>query len=177
MNSVDNEKTEISCPDCDSQKVHLSYETRKFEYGIGSEEVTLSATVPMYRCADCEYAFVGPQAMDIEHTAICRHLGVLTPSEIKAIRVKLALSQSAFAVLTGLGSATIARWESGSIIQNRSYDNLLRLLSYPENIDRLKAGFNFTASNTVSKFIPRALPQEQLGKLQSSKEHFSLRVG
>jgi putative zinc finger/helix-turn-helix YgiT family protein len=180
MKPIDHERQEIVCPDCDSHDVPLSYEKQTFEYGVGAEAVLLSADVPMYRCGECGYAFVGPQGADIEHEIICRHLGLLSPSEIKGIRVKLGFSQAALAGLTGIGVASIARWEAGHLMQNRSYDNLLRMLVYPENVERLQTRFasgQVPLPARVTKIVPRALPKEQLGRLQSSQVRFSLRTG
>jgi putative zinc finger/helix-turn-helix YgiT family protein len=180
MKPIDHERQEIVCPDCDSLDVRLSYEKQTFEYGVGAEPVMLSAIVPMYRCGECGYALVGPQGADIEHEVICRHLGLLSPADIKAIRVKLGFSQAALAGLTGIGVASIARWESGHLIQNRSYDNLLRMLVYPENIERLQTRFasgQVSMPTRVTKIVPRALPIERLGKLKSSQVRFSLRTG
>lgn len=66
------------------------------------------------------------------HGAVCRHLGLLTPSEIKDIRTRRDMSQAAFAELTGLGEATIARWERGDVTQNRGNDRFLRMVQREE---------------------------------------------
>lgn len=180
MKPIDHETKEIACPDCDSFHVHLSYEKQTFDYGSGADAVKLSANMPIYRCEICQYAFVGPQGADIEHETICKHLGVLTPSDLKTFRIKLGLSQAGLASLSGIGVASIARWESGHLIQNRSYDNLIRLLAFPENVDRLKNRFEaeqLPVSSRVARIITRAIPKEQLEKLQNSQERFSLRTG
>ena len=38
------------------------------------------------------------------------------------------MSRAAFAEFTGLGEATIKRWETGTVAQNRANDRYLRLL-------------------------------------------------
>src|SRR5205807_9610189 len=66
----------------------------------------------------------------IRHEAICRALRLLTPAAIRAIRERLGPSQEQFAQLTGIGKATISRWECGRLLQNRALDNYLRLLAH-----------------------------------------------
>ena len=61
--------------------------------------------------------------------AVYRHHGLLSPWEIRAIRERRKLSRKAFAEITGLGEATIKRWETGAITQNRANDRYLRLLN------------------------------------------------
>ena len=61
-----------------------------------------------------------------------------TPTEIRTIRERHGLTQQAFASLTGLGLATVWRWEKGMYTQNKSLDRFLYLLTFPENMERLK---------------------------------------
>ena len=55
-------------------------------------------------------------------------LGMLTPEEIKAVRERTGLSQEEMSSLVGVGAKTYTRWESGRSIQNKSSDNLIRLV-------------------------------------------------
>ena len=48
------------------------------------------------------------------------------------------MSRAAFAKVTGLGEATLNRWENGLLIQNRANDRYLRLLASPGNVQALK---------------------------------------
>jgi transcriptional regulator with XRE-family HTH domain len=59
----------------------------------------------------------------------------LTPAEIQAIRERLGPTQERFAQLTGIGTATLFRWERGRLLQNRAMDCYLRLIaSGKENV-------------------------------------------
>jgi transcriptional regulator with XRE-family HTH domain len=62
----------------------------------------------------------------------------LSPEEIISLRSQLKLSRRALAELSGFGEASLARWESGELIQSESNDNLLRLLSIGENVRALQ---------------------------------------
>jgi transcriptional regulator with XRE-family HTH domain len=69
---------------------------------------------------------------------VCRHLGVLTSADIRRIRERYGMTRSSFAEVTGLGEATLKRWENGVIIQNRANDRYLRLLAIPTVMVRLQ---------------------------------------
>jgi len=62
---------------------------------------------------------------------------VLTPEEVKSVRNYYKMTRSRFAELTGLGEATLARWEAGAVIQNRGNDRYLRLLSTDSTMEQL----------------------------------------
>ncbi|MBK8178538.1 MAG: helix-turn-helix domain-containing protein [Planctomycetes bacterium] len=55
------------------------------------------------------------------------------------LRRRHGLSRQAFANLTGLGVATIARWERGLLIQNKANDRYMRLLDTRAAIEALRA--------------------------------------
>ena len=64
---------------------------------------------------------------------------MLSPEEIKALRERLGKTQQEFAELTGIGEATISRWERGRLLQNRANDNFLRLIAAnPVNLKLLQ---------------------------------------
>ena len=77
----------------------------------------------------CGETFRGPEPARLHHEALCKTLGFLTTSEILDLREKsLRLTQEEFACMTGIGVATISRWERGRLVQNRAMDRYLRLL-------------------------------------------------
>jgi DNA-binding transcriptional regulator YiaG len=77
-------------------------------------------------------------AEEARHEAICRHLGILTPRQIVDLRKSYGLTRADFAALTRFGAASLARWETGSILQNAANDQLLYLLQFRDNIERLR---------------------------------------
>ena len=62
--------------------------------------------------------------------------GLLQPYEIYNIREKYGVSQTLFARILGLGDKTITRYENGSI-QDKAQNNLIALVSHPENFKEL----------------------------------------
>ena len=120
------------CEMCGAPGLRTELVRDPFIYGVGDDAVELSADIPVHTCNQCEVAFTGREAEMIHHEAVCRHLGVLTPKEIRDIRRKYGLSRAAFACLTGFGKASLARWERGELIQNISSDRFLKLLLDPQ---------------------------------------------
>ena len=87
----------------------------------------------------CEVTFLDDEAERLKHDAVCQHFGVLTPTEIRRIRESYGMTRAAFARVTGLGEATLNRWETGIMIQTLANDRYLRLLASPATMQRLKS--------------------------------------
>jgi putative zinc finger/helix-turn-helix YgiT family protein len=126
------------CPMCEAHSIIINTELEKFEYGIGKNMAVLSVYIPVNQCQSCGYEFVGERADELRHDAICNHLKLLTPGRIQEMRVRLSGSQKNFAELTHLGQASIQRWEQRQVLQSESNDLYLRLLEFPENVERLE---------------------------------------
>lgn len=126
------------CPDCGSSEIGTNHKRHEFKYGAGDEAVVLAAMVPFRTCHNCGLEFVDADGEELMHEAVCRHLGVFSPAEVADIIKRAGLSRAEFARLTGLGEASLARWVKGSSIQNKGCDSLLYLLTFPDNIARLK---------------------------------------
>jgi putative zinc finger/helix-turn-helix YgiT family protein len=128
----------VECSMCGRRNVCTRIEREQFTYGEGSEAIELTAEVPVRHCSDCGFEFTDEVSEDKRHEAVCRHLGVLTPTEVVDIRKRYDLSRSEFARIARVGDASLARWENGLVIQNASIDQLLYLLTFPENLERLR---------------------------------------
>jgi putative zinc finger/helix-turn-helix YgiT family protein len=169
---------DVECPSCESNDVVLKYENQKFDYNNGAL-VSLSVTVPVNFCQnpECREAFLGEQAMKIRHDAICTHLGLLTPSTIQEIRMRKATTVEAFASITGIGIATIRRWESGSIFQSKSQDNFLRLLAREDNFAFLSTAKTSRVEQNVEEKRKDKFPaiaENKLNSLRSQQQVFQL---
>ena len=114
------------CPDCDSTDLRLDYRQQSFRHGHGDNAVDLSCEVPVYTCNQCGCEWTGADAEDARQIALCRHLGRLTPEEVRGIRETYGLSQAEFSRIAGIGEASLSRWETGAQLQNASSDRLLR---------------------------------------------------
>lgn len=126
------------CGQCGSARVRSVEATDEFTYGTGDASVTLVARVPVFECQDCGFKFTDDNAEALRHDVVCQYLGVLTPAQIRRIRADAGLTREGFSALTGIGVASLARWETGELIQNQSNDKYLRLLTSSDNLDRLR---------------------------------------
>ncbi len=126
------------CPNCGSAAVHSEEREHRFPYGCDGGEVELKAIMRVRVCRDCGLSFMDRAGEEACHDAICRYLGVLTPSQIRALRKMYHLNQAKFGEVTGLGQATVSRWERGIVVQNKAYDNYLFLLGFDENLRRIR---------------------------------------
>ena len=126
------------CFECGSTALEPRFDEETFEYGGREKPFTVTARIPSLLCRNCGYRFYDDDAEWARHAAACRHLVVMTPDEIRALREGYGLSQVELAELTGLGVASLGRWERGAGIQNEGYDALLYLLTFAENVKRLR---------------------------------------
>jgi putative zinc finger/helix-turn-helix YgiT family protein len=129
--------TNVRCGQCGSEHLTKSTQNDVFTYGNGPGAIELSVPVPVFSCRECSFSFTTDAAESLRHEAVCRHLGVLTPSEVREIRSRVHFTRERFAALTGLGTASLARWETGELIQSAAHDKYLRLLAFADNLERL----------------------------------------
>lgn len=126
---------ELACPLCGNTGITTSWNPDVFNYGSGESTVELTVDVPVRRCEDCDFEYLDDEAERLKHEAVCWHLGVLSPDEIRHIRKGFDMTQAEFAQVTGIGVASLNRWENGLTIQTHAYDRYLRLLAvHPSNI-------------------------------------------
>jgi putative zinc finger/helix-turn-helix YgiT family protein len=168
----------ILCPDCGSERVSSSIQEHKFTYGVGDEAVELSASVPVRKCDECSLCFLDSEADDICHEAVCKHLGLMTSKQIKRLRELHNLSQAQFADLTGLGGATLSRWERGVNVQNEAYDNYLYLLGFEKNIEKIQKRKSVEGSKRVSlEEIQESFPALEINEeLLEKQNRFELKA-
>lgn len=131
--------TEDACPMCGSQAITTREKRDEYVYGTGASAVTLQIDLPVRQCESCHFEYLDHESERLIHNAVCRHLGFLSPDEVKAIRKRNEMSRADFAKVTGLGEATIGRWEAGTVIQNCANDRYLRLLDEPRIMQKLKS--------------------------------------
>jgi putative zinc finger/helix-turn-helix YgiT family protein len=152
MSAAEKTASGLRCANCGRATLEQRVITDRFEYTAYDQTLLVEAEgVPVKVCTNCGEEFSGPEAARIRHNAICRALHLLTPEEIKTIRDRLGMTQGEFAALTGIGEATLSRWERARQLQNRALDRYLRLLS--ENADNVKL-LQEIASETATRADP-----------------------
>jgi DNA-binding transcriptional regulator YiaG len=143
----------LACPDCGERTVREFQAEQLFPYGAGDDRVMLRAVVPVMTCESCGEQFTDWRAEEIRHEARCNHLGRMAPNELRALRESYELSQEQWAEVTGLGLASIKRWETGNKIQNDAYDRYLWLLLDPTILALLQQrGANAKRGNAEPEF-------------------------
>jgi HTH-type transcriptional regulator / antitoxin MqsA len=120
------------CPNCGHAPLRNETITDRFEYRADSEApITVEAhNIPVEVCPNCGEKYFGPEAARVQHAAVCHALGLLTPEKIQKIRERYGPTQADFAQVTGIGEATISRWERSRMLPNRAMDRYLRLLDH-----------------------------------------------
>ena len=165
------------CGECGSKKIETTWQSYKFPYGLGADTVELSCKVPLRNCGDCGFSFMDGEAEDLCHAAVCKHLGVMPPEKIKALRGLYSLTQTQFCEITKLGEATLSRWERGIVVQNSAYDNYLYLLGFRKNLDRLQQRQKqniLTTLTPIEKIQPSFRKIEITEDLIKKQEEFQL---
>lgn len=131
-----------SCAMCGEAKVTTIWVQHTFIYGSGQSAAELTARVPVRRCEACEFESLDEDGERLQHEAVCQHLGVLPPATIRQIRESHNMTRAKFSEVTGLGEASLNRWENGINIQTHANDRYLRLLASPHimrDLERLIA--------------------------------------
>jgi DNA-binding transcriptional regulator YiaG len=133
-----NDYTPEVCPNCAENRFDTESREQRFLYGKPGEAIELVANVPVHICRACKFEFTSEEAEEPRHEAVCQHLGVLSPRRITDLRRLYDMSRAEFAELSRVGTASLARWEAGILIQNPANDQLLYLLHFEDNVERLR---------------------------------------
>ncbi len=70
-----------------------------------------------------------PESLKLIDDTKARHMGLLLPEELKALRERLGMTQHEIAELLEIGEKSWSRWESGRHRPSRSMNLLLRALA------------------------------------------------
>lgn len=114
----------IECGSASMKRVSIDYCT-KMKYEGTSYDVRVSDLM-IFQCPSCGEKEFTPESRRQLRIALCDLLGLLKPSEIRAKRESLGLSQVDLANLMGIANETISRWESSVLVQSRASDRFLR---------------------------------------------------
>jgi putative zinc finger/helix-turn-helix YgiT family protein len=127
----------LQCPECGSDRVRTEWVDDRFPFTADGQTTELSYRVPLRICGNCESQYLDDEAETIQDDTARRHLGLLTTGELREIREPYG-TQTEFGVLSGIGVASLSRWETGASFQTKAFDNLMFLLRFPENGERLR---------------------------------------
>lgn len=88
----------------------------------------IEVKVPMRWDAGLGEWLMNAEAMEAIENARYRHMGLMLPSEMLALRERLGLTQKQMSTLLRVGDKSWTRWESGVQRQSQSINLLLKLL-------------------------------------------------
>jgi putative zinc finger/helix-turn-helix YgiT family protein len=116
-------------------------------------------TVPelqVNKCDACGEVFFDAVTDDQISQALRKHLGLLSPQHIRERLNVLGLKQKEFGERIGVAPETISRWLSGTYIQSRAMDNLMRMFFEREEakFNPLESGYAEKEKGTVTSDLP-----------------------
>lgn len=105
---------------------------RKLRYEGAAHDV-LVTDMPEWHCAACELSVTDEEGDEPLQAALRRHVGLLTPQQIKAGIKDLGITQDKFSEKIRCAPESISRWLNGAVLQSRVYDCLMRIyFQFPE---------------------------------------------
>lgn len=137
--------------------------------GAGIAE-TITVKVEGLRDPDTGELFLDGEALELLDKVKARHMGLLLPEEIKALRLRLNLSQREMSELLHIGEKTYTRWENGRERPSQSLNLLLRALrdgrldaAYLRSISRVAFNWQIVLSliSSAESAEPSALESEE----------------
>ena len=110
---------------------------------VNGEDVSVPSALHV-RCMRCgEIVLRYEDWRVLEERALCAYretYGLLSADEIRALRIRLGLTQAALARILRLGGNTISRWEAGRNTQTAAMDVLLRIIrDVPGSLEYLRS--------------------------------------
>ena len=105
------------CPNCGNSDISDRIVSEVIPYGSGTDAAQIPVELSIRHCNSCAEEWEDADSFRVKHDAVCKHLGRLTSREVLGIRTAIG-SRERFSELTGIGPASLARWESGNLIRN-----------------------------------------------------------
>lgn len=98
----------------------------KMKYDGGTHEVLVD-NMPEWHCRVCDVSVVDEESDRFLQEALRKHIGLLSPDQIRAGLKKLDISQDKFAAQLGCAAESVSRWLNGAVLQSRTYDRFMRV--------------------------------------------------
>ena len=141
------------CENCDDE---VSYEVKKIKKTYIIRGISFEVEIKQAYCNQCHNP-VFPYDISKENDIIIydaykRLKGLLTSSEIVAIRKKRKMSQQDLARFIKCGEKNIARYENGAI-QDEVFDNLIRMVDNDDIYFAMRKYYGKPETHTCELFI------------------------
>lgn len=111
---------------------------RKLRYEGVAHDV-LVEDMPEWHCAACDIAVTDQEGDPFLQAALRKHVGLLTPDQIRAGLKALKISQDTFAERIGCAAESVSRWLNGAVLQSRTYDRFMRIYFHCPEVRNLFA--------------------------------------
>jgi len=122
------------CPNCDKES-NLTRVRKSEVLTIRGEEI--SVVSEFLRCDECGEEFDDPKSsydpLVFAYTEYRRRKGMAQPEQIHNFRKKYGLTQKELSGLSGIGIASLSRYENGSL-QEEVHDKIIQLVMEPLNL-------------------------------------------
>ena len=142
------------CPECGKLKVQPA--TIAYDAEVKHDGRVYAFPIPALRankCAACGEVLFSNVTDDQISQALREHLVLLSPRQIREALRALGLKRKDLGDRIGVAPETISRWISGTHIQSRAMDNLMRL---------------FFAFDNVRSALTASVPDQKLGVIDPS---------
>lgn len=144
------------CSVCGERAVELTRDPITIEFREG--KWSLDPDFEYERCGACgEEMYPGPGIAELTQRAIAlarKESGLLTPGEVREVRLALGLTQGDFERALGVSRGMVGRWERGEVFQSSTADRLMRLLGESPELLHAEA-FCFVARETRGPYTKR----------------------
>ena len=151
------------CPVCGSGTLTKKIIEEVFDYK--GKTLTIKDYV-VYECSVCEESIVDRKTLEDTESSLIEFRrkvdNLLTPNEIRKIRMLFGYTQEEFGNILGGGKKAFARYENGTITQSRAMDNQLKMLrSNPKILavivkklpDTIKTSHEIDSSATEGSYL------------------------
>jgi putative zinc finger/helix-turn-helix YgiT family protein len=135
--------------------------------------------VELLRCSECGEEFEDPKSdydpLVVAYAEYRRRKGMVTPEQISQFRKTYGLTQKELSDLIGIGTATLSRYENGSL-QEEVHDKLLRFVMEPRSMRKLAESDRSALSQAKKDSILQIL-QTELEERQHNLDLFVEQYG
>lgn len=159
------------CPNCDKTQ---PVKTVQREETLNVRETPIKTVSALTECFSCHETFA-TEAQEKENVRKAydeyrRQKALLSPSEVRDVRVIYGLSQTGLSQWLGWGEITIHRYESGSL-QDAAHNETLMLLKDPRNAKKLlekhRDNLDSATATNLEKTISSLLDTGVAGLIES----------
>lgn len=137
MIKIDKRSEQLYCDNCDSL-VEYEIIEKKEVYNLRGDLIEINSYVA--KCKTCNSELFEPYLENENLKQLYRKYAkkhnLILPEDIKSMREKYDVSQTLFAIILGIGEATIERYESGSL-PSESISNLIKSAENPLFFSRM----------------------------------------